>query len=145
MCRKLRQYTIFFTSNPCRNLSRRTPTTKLHARFQRLEFTCSFPPPSPPPTAPLSLSRSLARSVSLSLCLSVSLTLTISRPPIKPLRQSRPPPPPVPPCEERLGTNPPRAGTYRGTSLTRNSFPFGTYSNIFLEPYGGPKGGGGFL
>jgi hypothetical protein len=34
---------------------------------------------------------------------------------------------------------------YRGTSLIKNSLPQETCSSICLGPYGGPRGGGGFL
>ena len=34
---------------------------------------------------------------------------------------------------------------YRGTLPIRNSLPLGTYSSICIGPYGGPRGGGGFL
>ena len=34
---------------------------------------------------------------------------------------------------------------YRGTSLITNRRPLGPYSSICLGPYGGPRGGGGFL
>ena len=34
---------------------------------------------------------------------------------------------------------------YRGTSLIRNTPLLGPYSSICLGPYGGPRGGGGFL
>jgi len=37
------------------------------------------------------------------------------------------------------------ASAYRGTSLTRNSLPLGTYSSICLGPYDGPREGEGFL
>ena len=34
---------------------------------------------------------------------------------------------------------------YRGTSLIRNVPLLGPYSRTMLEPYGGPREGGGFL
>ena len=49
------------------------------------------------------------------------------------------------PDAPELDKHPKRRRDYRGTSLIRNRPPLGPYSSICLGPYGGPRGGGGFL